>query len=95
VNRSPLGNEQTQVEAASLPLSAATRPRVLAGAKARRAARRAARLMADAERFSRAADRLEASVGAEAWQVKHLRRSSVELRRLAENEAAVVSSVAA
>jgi hypothetical protein len=73
------------VEAASLPLL--PRPR------SRRAARRAARLLSDAERFARAAERLEASVGPEAWQVRHLRRSADELRRLAEAEAA--SAVAA
>lgn len=75
------------MEAASLPLSP-SRPSVLAGARARRAARRAARLMSDAERFSRAADRLEAAVGADAWQVRHLRRSADDLRRLAHEEAA-------
>jgi hypothetical protein len=87
VERPPTGNDETQVEAASLPLPS-TGPRVLAGSRARRAARRAARLMADAERFSRAADRLEAAVGADAWQVRHLRRSADDLRRLAHEEAA-------
>jgi hypothetical protein len=78
------------VEAASLPLIT-TGPRVLAGAKARRAARRAARLMADAERFERAAVGLEARIGPESWQVKHLRRSAADLRRLAHEEAAALA----
>jgi hypothetical protein len=75
------------VEAASLPLLTA-RPHVLAGAKARRAAKRASRLMADAERFERAASRLEAKVEPDCWQVRHLRRSAADLRRLAHEEAA-------
>jgi hypothetical protein len=82
-----VGTDETQVEAASLPLIT-SRPRVLAGTKARRAARRAARLMADSERFERAAARLEAQVGDDAWQVRHLRRSAADLRRLAHEEAA-------
>lgn len=77
------------MEAASLPLIS-TRPRVLAGARARRAARRAARLMADANRFERAAERLESQVGGEVWQVKHLRRSAADLRRLADEEASAI-----
>jgi len=44
--------------------------------------------MADAERFERAAMRLESQVGSDAWQVRHLRRSSDDLRRLAHEEAA-------
>jgi hypothetical protein len=72
------------VEAASLPLP---RPQL----RARRAARRAARLISDAERFSRAADRLEAQVGADAWQVRHLRRSADDLRRLAAVEASAAA----
>jgi hypothetical protein len=44
--------------------------------------------MADSERFSRAALRLEAAIGAEAWQVRHLRRQADDLRRLAFEEAA-------
>jgi hypothetical protein len=51
-------------------------------------AKRAARLMSDAERFERAAVRLEAAVGGDAWQVRHLRRSAADLRRLAHEEAA-------
>jgi branched-subunit amino acid aminotransferase/4-amino-4-deoxychorismate lyase len=77
------------VEAASIPLIS-TGPRVLAGAKARRIAKRAARLMADAERFERAAARLEAQVEPDCWQVRHLRRSADDLRRLANEEAARV-----
>jgi hypothetical protein len=75
------------VEAASLPLLPSS-PRVLAGAKARRIAKRAARLMADADRFERAAARLEAQVEPDCWQVRHLRRSATDLRRLAHEEAA-------
>lgn len=75
------------MEAASLPLLPSG-PRVVAGAKARRAARRAARLMSDAARFDRAADRLEAQVEPDCWQVRHLRRSAADLRRLAHEEAA-------
>ena len=79
---------ETQVEAASLPLISPA-PRVLAADKAaRRAAKRAARLMADAERFERAAVRLEDSIGAEAWQVHHLRRQADDLRRLGREELA-------
>jgi hypothetical protein len=43
--------------------------------------------MADSERFSRAAVRLEAAIGADAWQVRHLRRQADDLRRLALEEA--------
>jgi hypothetical protein len=79
------------VEAASLPLISSDPPaRADAGGSkaARRAAKRSARLMADSERFSRAALRLEAAIGAEAWQVRHLRRQADDLRRLAFEEAA-------
>jgi hypothetical protein len=44
--------------------------------------------MADSERFERAAARLEAAIGADAWQVRHLRRQAEDLRRLAVEEAA-------
>ena len=47
--------------------------------------------MADAERFERAAARLESQVGGDAWQVKHLRRSATDLRRLANEEAAALA----
>ena len=80
---------ETQVEAASLPLTSLAPPSLAAGGKAaRRAAKRAARLMADSERFERAAVRLEAAIGADAWQVRHLRRQADDLRRLAVEEAA-------
>ncbi len=84
------------MEAASLPLLPSG-PRVLAGAKARRIAKRAARLMADADRFERAAIRLENQVEPDCWQVRHLRRSAADLRRLANEEAGRLrgSSVAA
>ena len=80
------------MEAASLPLSNSA-ARALPGADkaARRAAKRAARLMADSERFSRAALRLEAAIGAEAWQVRHLRRQADDLRRLGHEEAAAAA----
>jgi hypothetical protein len=78
---------EPQVEAASLPLPSVA-PEQFAGSKAaRRAAKRAARLMADAERFDRAAVRLEAEVGPDAWQVRHLRRQADDLRRLGREEA--------
>jgi hypothetical protein len=92
-----VGNDENekQVEAASLPLIT-TGPGVLGGAKARRVAKRAARLMSDADRFERAAVRLEVEIGDEAWQVKHLRRQAGDLRRLAHEEAAALAtSVAA
>ena len=82
------------MEAASLPLPS-TGPRVLAGGKARRAAKRAARLMADAERFERAAERLESEVEPDCWQVRHLRRQAVDLRRLAHEEAALLAAPSA
>ena len=78
------------MEAASLPLLPSG-PRVLAGPKARRAAKRAARLMSDAARFDRAADRLEAQVEPDCWQVRHLRRSAEGLRELAYEEASKFS----
>ena len=83
----------TPVEAASIPLSPSA-PRVLVGAKARRAAKRAARLMSDAERFERAAVRLEEAVGTDAWQVRHLHRQAADLRRLAGEEAAALAPAA-
>jgi hypothetical protein len=64
------------------------------GSKARRAAKRAARLMSDAERFERAALRLEAAVGPDAWQVRHLHRQADDLRRLASEEAAAFAPAA-
>jgi hypothetical protein len=50
--------------------------------------------MGDADRFDRAAARLEAAVGAEAWQVRHLHRQAADLRRLASEEAAALASAA-
>jgi hypothetical protein len=47
--------------------------------------------MSDAERFERAAVRLESSIGSDGWQVKHLRRSAADLRRLAHEEAAALA----
>jgi hypothetical protein len=81
------------VEAASIPLLHSA-PRLLVGAKARRAAKRAARLASDADRFERAAVRLEAAVGAEAWQVRHLHRQAADLRRLASEESAGLAPAA-
>ena len=83
----------TRMEAASIPLTPSP-TRALVGAKARRAAKRAARLMSDAERFERAAARLEAAVGADAWQVRHLQRQAADLRRLAGEEAAALAPAA-
>ena len=77
------------MEAASLPLvNPGPGPGLVTGAKARRAVKRAARLMSDAERFERAAERLESQVEPDCWQVRHLRRSAADLRRLAHEEAA-------
>jgi hypothetical protein len=78
------------MEAASIPASPST-PRLFAGSKARRAAKRAARLASDAERFERAALRLEALVGTDAWQVRHLYRQAADLRQLASEEAAALA----
>src|SRR3954463_11052453 len=73
------------MEAAAIPATPSS-PRLFTGAKARRAAKRAARLASDADRFERAAARLEAVVGTEAWQVRHLYRQAADLRRLASGE---------
>lgn len=82
------------MEAAALPLIP-SEPHLLGSAKARRAARRVARLMSDAERFERAAVRLESEIGPDGWQVEHLRRSAADLRRLAGEEAALLAPGAA
>ena len=82
------------MEAASIHLPSSSAPRVLVGAKARRAAKRAARLMSDADRFERAAARLEQAVGPDAWQVRHLLRQAADLRRLASEEAAAFAPAA-
>jgi hypothetical protein len=81
------------MEAAAIPASPPS-PRLFAGTKARRAAKRAARLASDAERFERAAVRLEGVVGSEAWQVRHLYRQAEDLRRLAHEEAAALAPAA-
>ena len=81
------------MEAAAIP-SPSSSTRLFAGSKVRRAAKRAARLASDAERFERAAMRLEAAVGAEAWQVRHLYRQAADLRRLASEEAALLAPAA-
>jgi branched-subunit amino acid aminotransferase/4-amino-4-deoxychorismate lyase len=81
------------MEAAAIPAEPPS-PRLFAGVKARRAAKRAARLTSDADRFERAAARLEAVVGQEAWQVRHLYRQAEDLRRLASEEAAALAPAA-
>ena len=75
------------MEAASLTLPA-RRTGVLGSLRERRRASRARRLLSDAERFDRAASRLESSLEPDAWQVAHLRRSAAELRELAVVEQA-------
>jgi hypothetical protein len=70
------------MEAASFTLPAEPRG-LMATLRSRRTERRARRLMADADRFDRAASRLESTLEADAWQVAHLRRSAAELRELA------------
>jgi hypothetical protein len=70
------------MEAASLTLPA-RRDGLMASLRQRRRTRRVERLLADAERFDRAASRLEASLEQDAWQIAHLRRSAVQLRELA------------
>ena len=77
------------MEAASIPAPPPS-PRLFAGAKARRAAKRVARLASDAARFEKAAARLESVVGSDAWQVHHLYRQAADLRRLADEEAAAL-----
>jgi hypothetical protein len=81
------------MEAAAIPASPPS-PRLFAGVKVRRAAKRAARLASDAERFERAAVRLEGVVGTDAWQVRHLYRQAEDLRRLANEEAAALAPAA-
>src|SRR6059058_5013647 len=83
----PLWVVPDAMEAASIPAPPSS-PRLFAGVKARRAAKRAARLASDADRFERAAVRLESVVGTDAWQVRHLYRQAADLRRLAVEEAA-------
>jgi|tagenome__1003787_1003787.scaffolds.fasta_scaffold20805832_2 hypothetical protein len=75
------------MEAASLTLPA-RRDGLMASLRQRRRDRRARRLLSDAERFDRAAARLESSLESDAWQVAHLRRSAAQLRELAVVEQA-------
>jgi predicted RNase H-like nuclease (RuvC/YqgF family) len=75
------------MEAASLTLPA-RRDGLMASLRDRRRSRRAARLRADAERFDRAAAKLESSLERDAWQVSHLRRQAAQLRELAQIEQA-------
>lgn len=70
------------MEAASITFPA-RRDGLMASLRDRRRNRRAARLLADAERFERAAARLETSLERDAWQVGHLRRQAAQLRELA------------
>ncbi|MEA2426872.1 MAG: hypothetical protein QOF37_500 [Thermoleophilaceae bacterium] len=44
------------------------------------------RLLSDANRFDRAAERLEQQLEPSAWQVTQLRRSAEQLRTMAFNE---------
>jgi hypothetical protein len=75
------------MEAASLTLPA-RRAGLFGSIRERRRDRRAKRLLSDAERFDRAAARLESSLEQDAWQVSHLRRSAAQLRELAVVEQA-------
>ena len=70
------------MEAASLTFPA-RRDGLKAVLRDRRRDRRVRRLLSDAERFERAATRLENSLEPDAWQVAHLRRSADQLRELA------------
>jgi hypothetical protein len=56
--------------------------------RTRRQERRVKRLLSDAERFERAAARLEAQLEPDCWQVRQLRNSAEQLRELAVAEAA-------
>ena len=73
------------MEAASLTFPA-RRDGLAAALRERRRERRVRRLLTDAERFDHAAERLEASLDPDAWQVAHLRRSAEQLRELAAVE---------
>ena len=75
------------MEAASVTLPV-RRDGLMAAFRDRRRDRRARRLLSDAERFDRAASRLESSLEPNAWQVAHLRRSAEQLRELAVVEQA-------
>ena len=67
------------MEAASIPLITF---------RNRRQERRVKRLLSDADRFERAAARLEATLEPDCWQVRQLRSSAEQLRQLAVTEAA-------
>ena len=75
------------MEAAPVTLPA-RRAGLMAALRDRRRDRRFRRLLSDAERFERAAARVEASLEPDAWQVAHLRRSAEQLRELAVVEQA-------
>ena len=75
------------MEAASLTLPA-SRDGFFASLRQRRRDRRVRRLLSDAERFDRAASRLESRLDRDAWQLEHLRRSAMQLRELAVVEQA-------
>jgi branched-subunit amino acid aminotransferase/4-amino-4-deoxychorismate lyase len=75
------------MEAATVPLQAESTG-LFASLKVRRRARRVRRLLSDAERFERAATRLEAQIEPDSWQVRQLRGSAEQLRELALAEAA-------
>ena len=75
------------MEAASVPLSAPPRS-LIASMKDRRRNRRVKRLLSDAQRFDRAAARLEQQLEPSSWQVRQLRTSAEQLRELAVAEAA-------
>ena len=75
------------MEAASIPLEA-QQGGLLATFRARRRDRRVRRLLSDADRFERAATRLEAQIEPDCWQVRQLRGSAEQLRELAVAEAA-------
>jgi hypothetical protein len=81
------------MEAASLTLSP-RRAGLVTALRDRRRDRRVRRLLADAERFERAAGRVEQSLEPDAWQVAHLRRSAAQLRELAVVEQAAFEQAA-
>jgi|1185.fasta_scaffold1493281_2 hypothetical protein len=75
------------MEAASVPLQT-HRTGLMAVLRERRRERRVRRLLSDANRFERAAARLEAELQPDCWQVRQLRGSAEQLRELALVEAA-------
>jgi hypothetical protein len=74
-----MGIERLGMEAASLSLPTL---------RDRRRERRVRRLLSDADRFERAAARLESQFEPDCWQVRQLRSSAEQLRKLAVAEAA-------